>query len=246
MRIGIVIPAYKRPEFLGRTLASLAGEHVEARFPVLVVDDGTPSDAVAAEAAAVEGVELLRIAHGGIVEAQAAGIRCLARRLSDDDAICLLAADHALPAGWASALRTGARAGLTPTCHVGQIEHTPGLRRVDSWRLAAEPLAAGLSIRRGLDCWYVVCSLPSLLALPAASMLADCIECGQVSADPRQPHRAQKTFQGFVAACLPGQRFFALLGPAIAIDHFGHATGVRPGFIRSAEHEDYYREVGRR
>ena len=238
MKLVTLIPTYKRPEYLERTLASIGSP----AGPVLVVDDGTPGHAVAAVVKKQSVTGFLETSHVGMLRAMAQGIHSLVVPvMDDDDALMLLANDHALPVGWEAAITAGAEAGLklNPT---GQIDHIPGLRLTKEWRSEATPVSDGVAIRTGRTNWEVTCSLPSLWNKSSAIGFADFILNGGIDEDDRQPFSAQKTYHAY----FKGKTFFYLIGSRVRIDHFGHNKGLRAGYIKSDEHEDYYREIGRR
>jgi glycosyltransferase involved in cell wall biosynthesis len=70
--ISVVIPAYGRPEYLREALASVAAQ-TRAPMETIVVDDGTPGDAIRAVAEAF-GVRYVRRENGGVAAARNTGI----------------------------------------------------------------------------------------------------------------------------------------------------------------------------
>lgn len=100
----IVIPAYRSPDYLDVTLASIAPQAAAAGAEVIVVSDGP--DPANAAAAARHGVVLVTLPeHAGLNTARNAGIDAAA-----SDLIVFVDQDVDAPAGWLDAVIAGAAA----------------------------------------------------------------------------------------------------------------------------------------
>lgn len=103
--LAVVIPTYRRPEPLARTLAALARESESSQIEVVVCDDGSPAEEAAAIDAAVArqpslSVRVIRQENAGPAAARNTGARA-----SDAPLILFLDDDCAPAPGWIAAHR---------------------------------------------------------------------------------------------------------------------------------------------
>jgi len=245
MTLRLAAPAYKRPEYVQAFLAS-AASGAEWPVPTYIFDDGTPGDSIK-DACSEYGVEYGRSeANAGPGRALAA---CLRWAASNDDSpvVLLCATDHRLPKGW-DACVVAAAAATNGEYELGMIDHAPGPAWYAELRAGAEPLWPGVGISRAVISTYSACSMPSIISGRAAMLaLADHLVTSEEFAELPKARRVQARFSTFWhrrTGKWDGS-FYTVVGEGCVIEHVGHHEGAHPGFMRTPEHEAYYREVGR-
>jgi glycosyltransferase involved in cell wall biosynthesis len=107
--VAVVIPTYERPEQLRETVASVT-EQTVSEYEIVVVDDGSDSEAqqsVLAEVAEHERVRVLEQANAGPAAARNRGWRA-----TDADVICFTDDDCLVPEHWIESLLAGFEPGV--------------------------------------------------------------------------------------------------------------------------------------
>lgn len=133
--LSVVIPTYRRPQALGRTLAALAKQSVASGFEVVICDDGSPPDeaeAIRALAAQYRGagaptagpasVRLIRQENAGPAAARNAGAKAAAAPL------LLFLDDDCAPVAGLVALHLREHAAQPGVAVMGRVAWSPDLR----------------------------------------------------------------------------------------------------------------------
>lgn len=240
MRLRILIPCYKRAEFLEVCLQSLYPELNE----VYVADDGTPDDTVRTVCDKY-GVHYKKFKHRGIVPTVTDLIRWGCENSGEDTVIYLSANDHKFPEAWSTNFRKAAAFGLKYG-EMGMVDHVPGPNCYRYWRAAATKLEPDILVNTNLSGGGGICSMPSIMSVRGALQLADYLEEHQNKyIEKFDAKRIQMLFCEFWVEYLRKhkQTMFAILGKKCCIEHFGHHLG--PNHLMSPESSGYYGEVGR-
>jgi len=251
--VALAIPTYKRPEYLERvSLASAVQQKAFHGARIAVYDDGSPEPTASTVRAlcARQGAIYASGEHSGPVGGLAGALRAGLAALDGVDVpvIVLAANDHRLPPAW-DVLALAAAAVTYPERECGLWAHRPGNVWWRGWWPPDVLLAKGVGVSFNHAPDEVRGSMPSVIAgREAIGALAAHMEASAATAH-KSPVGTWHTFRAFWRERLgPEGSPYTIIadsaGHESLIEHVGR--DAHPDYIRSAEHEAYEIEIGRR
>jgi len=238
----VIIPAYKRPDFLRKCLNSVFQFSRNSDCRVMVFDDCSP------------GKEIRRVCNDFPViytrfDQNVGPARAIAVGLSHSVVMeehvdrFLIASDHYLPKGWFEAVQEACKVARKVGAEVGAFDHYPGpLEAQEKWHKDGRSLTKKARIAFPSK-FFLTCSMPSIVcsSAPVISELVNHLlsfhQNGQRSNCIRDAYTGFWKRRCFKRRC----PMFAVTG--LMLHHMGHSTSSH--FVRNEEHMSYYKEQGR-